>query len=232
MLESLTFSKKIIYSVTLVIFLSIFWQWISSPMIVTVNGIGEVSVPATYATISFSLTSTDNSIQNAISNVNAKALTIRELLKNRGIAEGDIAEGQVTAVPSNLVTEGSSGYQAVIQMAAKTTNVAEISSLISELYNNGVLVVSQPILSVENQDVLEKQAFDNALADAKKDANAISLANLKFIRKIIAINQATSSNTSTATTKADAATESLDATAAQNGVFKIVKSVSVSYKMW
>lgn len=224
--------KKLFISFFLVAILIFLWQWINSPMLVTVTGTGEASVPATNATISFTFSSSAGTPQEAISNINAKALSFREFLKTKGIAEGDIAEGQVTAVPAGLVTQGAQGYQANISMAAKTIHVTDISSLISDLYVNGALVVSQPILSVEDQDKLEEDALDVAMRDAKDQAGAIGIKNLKFIRKIVAVSQATSSNTSTATTKADALTEANSATAASNGVFKIVKAVSVSYKMW
>lgn len=222
--------KKSVNWVVGVVVLAIFWQWINSPMIVTVTGVGEVSAPATSAVVSFSITSTDGSIQNAISNVNAKALAITELLKSNGVVESDIAQGQVTTIPGNLISEGAGGYQAVIEMAAKTTDISGVSTLISELYNNGVLVVSQPILSVDNPDDLENEAFSLALKDAKKDASNVGWKNLKFIRKVTGINQVSSGNTATATTKADVL--STDSVAIQNGVFKITKAVSVSYKMW
>ena len=215
-----------------VIFLAISWQWLNSPMIVTVTGVGTVSVPATNATVSFTLSSSDANSQTAVSNVNAKALAIRTLLTSRGIAEGDIAEGQVVNVPAGLITTGASGYQATISMAAKTIHVADVSTLIADLYANGALVVSQPILSVEDQQNLEKNARDMAMKDAKKQASEIGNRNWKFIRKIIAVQESSSGATSTATTKADTLTQAAGTVASQNGVFKITKATSISYKMW
>lgn len=209
------------------------WVYVSSPMVVTVTGTGEVSAPASNATVSFTISGTDSTTpQNAISNVNARAIAMRTFLKTKGIAEGDIAESQVTAVPANLITPGASGYQATISMAAKTVHVTEISTLISNLYSQGALVVSQPILSIDNQDKLDQQAFSSAMKDAKSQAAKIGISSWKFIRKIIAISQVSSPSTSTATTKADTLTSANDQTAAANGVFKIVKAVSVTYKMW
>ena len=210
----------------------VIWVYINSPMIVTVTGTGEVSVPATNALVSFTISANDSSPQNAINSVNGKAESMRIFLLTKGVAELDIAEGQVTAVPAGLVAQGAQGYQATISMGVKTVHVADISSLVSDLYLNGVTVVSQPILSVENQDDLENQAFESALNDAKKEAGGVGLKNWKFVRKIIAISQSTSSNTSTATTRPDTLTETGSTLAATNGVFKIVKAVSVTYKMW
>ncbi len=224
--------KKMLSILGLAVVLILFWVWVTSPMIVTVTGSGEVSVPATNATLSFTLSATDNSIASAVSSVQAKADTMRNYLKTKGVAEGDIAQSQVTAVPAGLITAGAPGFQATISMAAKTVHVSDVSNLISDLYTNGALVVAQPVLSVENQDKLEQDAFNSALKDAKSQAGKIGLSNWKFIRKIISINQVSSPSTSTATTRSDNLTGTGSALAATNGVFKIIKTVSVSYRMW
>ena len=221
--------KKILILTGIILVIVILWTYISSPMVVTVTGSGEVSVPATSATVSFTLSDTDNSIQNAVNAVSAKADSMRTYLTGKGVADGDIAQSQVTAVPANLVTAGASGYQATISMAAKTTHVTDVSGIVSDLYANGALVVAQPILSVDNQNSLDQQAFNSALADAKSQAWNIGLVNWKFIQKIISISEVSSPTTSTSTTKADVLATGAAAT---NGVFKIVKAVSVSYKMW
>jgi len=171
---------------------AVFWTWISSPMIVTVTGSGEVSVPATNATVSYSLSSNDGSIQSAVTSVQAKADSMRDFLKSKGVADSDIAQSQITAVPAGMVTPGAGGFQATVTMAAKTVHVSSISSLVSDLYTNGAVVVSQPVLSIENQDSLEQQAFDSALKDAKSQASSIGNRNWKFIRKIVSVSQVSS----------------------------------------
>lgn len=225
--------KKNLGLVFVIILAVVFWVWISSPLLVTVTGVGEVSVPATNATVSFTITAADsNSPQNAISNVNAKALAMRTFLISKGVAEGDIAESQVTAVPAGLVSAGASGYQATILMAAKTIHVDDISTLVSNLYAQGASVVAQPVLSVENQDKLDQDAFNSAMKDAKTQASKVGNSNWKIIRRVVSIAQVSSPATSTSTTKADTLDAANSSVAATNGVFKIVKAVSVSYKMW
>ena len=117
-------------------------------------------------------------------------------------------------------------------MAAKTSHVSGINTLVSDLYTNGALVVGQPILSVENEEKLNNEVFNLAMKDAEKQAGEIAKSNWKLIKKVVVITQATSASTSTSTTKADAITTANNSVAATNGVFKIVKEVSVSYKMW
>ena len=224
--------KKILLVFGTLVFAMLLWTWLNSPMIVTVTGTGEVSVPATSATVSFSLTSTDASVQGAIVAVKGKAAAVRGMLKASGISEEDIIESQLTVVPASLIAQGASGFQAQVVMSAKTIHVTAISDLISNLYDQGVSVVSQPVLAVEKMDELEAKAMDQALKDAKSKASKIALKNWKLVKKMIALTQQSSASTATATSKADTLTEANDQQAAQNGVFKIVKTVSVSYKMW
>jgi uncharacterized protein YggE len=210
----------------------IFWVWVSSPMLITVTGTGEVSVPATNATLSLTLSSTDNSISAAVTSLNTKADAMRQFLITKGVSESDIAQSQVTAVPAGLITAGASGFQARISMAAKTTHVSDVSSLVADLYTNGALVVAQPVLSVENQSKLDQEALDMALKDANSQVFKMGLKNWKIIKKVVSISQVSSPTTSTSTTKADSATENENTVAALNGVFKILKAVSVTYKLW
>lgn len=226
------FWKKKFSSVGIIILVVFLWIWLSSPMVVSVTGNGEVSSPATNATISFTLMMSDSGTpQSAISGINTKAQTMRTFLKNNGIAEEDIVESQVAAVPAALVTAGETGYQATISMAVKTANVSDISTLISDLYSQGAYVVSQPILSIENQKDLDEQAFRAAMKDANIQANRIGLSRLKFIRKVVSIAPSPPETTSTATSKADVPIGD-DSVISSDGVFKTVQSVFVTYKMW
>jgi len=210
----------------------IIWQIIASPLVVTVNGVGEVSVPANNAIISFTITTNADNPDVSINVCKSKFQLIKNMLLEKGIAEEDISESQITSYPANLVIAGTTGYQSSIQVSFKTIHVSNVSRLIASLYSAGATLVNQPILTVENQDELENQAVKDAFKDAKKQASKIGLRNFKFIRKAIALTEQSSSTTSTSTTKADVETQQENQEASLNGVFKIVKVVTISYKMW
>ncbi len=212
--------RKFFPSALILLFL---WFYSANPMVVTVNGSSSVQVPATSAALSFSIVASDGNPQTAISNVNAKALSMRTFLKGKGIAEGDIAESQVTAVPASAINKDAQGFQATIVMAVKTVHVTALSTLVSEIYGNGASVVSQPILTVEDKDIYEQKALNDALKDAKKAVGKLAKANWKFLRKIAVISQNDSSPVSSATTKQDLTDDS---------VFRITKTVTVTYKLW
>lgn len=219
--------RKFIFGILTVLLLLVIYTWISSPMVVTVTGTGEVTVPAESATISFSVSASDATPAGAIAAVRARVAAIRATLISSGIAESDITEAQIRVVPASAITPGATGFQAVITMGAKTVRVTDTPTLVTNLYSSGASLVSQPIVSIDNKEVLEQEAFDAALKDARSQAGKIALTNWKLFRKIVAISQVTSPATSTVTSKGETTAE-----AAQSDVFKIVKAVSVSYKMW
>lgn len=61
------------------------------------------------------------------------------------------------------------------------------------------------------------------MQDAEKKAASIASKNMKFIKKIVAVNNQSSGTNSVTSSTSDTT---------QNGVFKIIELVSVSYKIW
>ena len=224
--------KKVLVMLGVVLAVLVLWQLVSSPMVVTVTGVGKVSVPATNAQVSVTISLNSDTAQSAMAAVKAKADSIKAILIGSGVAESDISESQITSYPASLAAAGATGYQAAMQIVAKTTHVSTVGDLVASLYSAGASLVAQPVLSVENQSALEVKASDAAIADAKKQISRIALKNLKLIRKTIALYETTGSTTSTTTSKADTVTGTQSQLAAQNGVFEITKTVSISYKLW
>ena len=201
------------------------YTWVSSPMITTVTGSGEVSVGADSAIITFTLTSTDADASLAVATVKDKVTAMSDMLTmNWGVQESDIFESQITVLPT------ATGFQAAITVGLKSAQVPRVGELVASLYKNGAAYVSQPVLSVENIDVYENDALQQALKDAKQSANKLSFKNLKFIKKVISIDQSISESTSTVSSNLTG-NESSDYVI-QSGVIKIQKAVAVSYMMW
>ncbi len=206
--------------------------WISAPLVVTVSGVGEVSAKAESATLTLTISSNKENPQLAISAVKATSQKIKETLATAGISKGDISESQIEAVPASAVVAGATGYQATLSMGVKTSMVNNLDGLTNNLYSLGAVVVTQPVLSVGDISTLEKDAYNLAIKDAKKKASSMALSNLKFIKKIILIEQSQTQPTSTVTTKADVAAQVEKNLSPDDGLIKIAKAVSISYKMW
>jgi uncharacterized protein YggE len=225
-------AKKILIVVFVLIFVLFLWQWVSSPLIVAVSGVGEVSVPATSATVTATLSVNAGSVQDAVVSINAKAGDLKTILLSNGVSEEDISISQITTYPASLISTTGTGYQSSLQISAKTTDVPGISGLVADLYSMGATIVSQPVLNVENQKDLEAKATEEALNDAKSQIAVLAKRNAKLFRKMVVLNEQTTSTTSDSSSKADEKTIAESELAAENGVFKIGKVVTVQYKLW
>jgi len=223
--------KKLVMTILLVVLVAFVWQWVSSPMIVTVQGLGQVAVPATSATISLTVTANAGTSSASIDGVKAKVDGIRTLLIASGINEKDISESQVVSYPAGIVAVGVEGFESVIQMTAKTNNVSGVGELVGSLYNAGAALVNQPVLNVEDQDKLEEKATKEALSDAKSQMSKIANKNFKLIRKMVALTEQSSGTTSTSSVRPELFSQEFGEETPK-GTFKIAKLVTVSYKLW
>ncbi|MHA1684991.1 MAG: SIMPL domain-containing protein [Candidatus Heimdallarchaeaceae archaeon] len=218
--------KLFIKGLLFVFFAGFVYTWVSSPTITTVTGSGEVSVPADSAIITFTLTSTNADPTLAVATVRDKVSAMSDMLTiNWGVIESDIYESQVTVLPTD------SGYQAATTVGLKTAQIPRVGDLVASLYKNDAAYVSQPVLSVENIDGYENEALNEAMKDAKAKANKLSFKNLKFIKKVVSIDQSVSQSTSTVSGNLDVEIETSEY-AIRSGIIKIQKAVAVSYMMW
>lgn len=232
-MESAFFPWKKYLSYTLAVLALIFaYSWITSPMVVTVLGSGEVSSKAETATLTFSIMSTADNPQSAITSLKSTSEKIKQTLSTNGIPESDIFESQVQVLPASAVVNGATGFQATTSMGIKTDKLNSLGGLINNLYSLGAVVVSQPVLTVGNIEALEKEAYNLAIKDAKKKANALAFSNWKLIKKIVLIEQSQTQPTSTVTSKADTVSQAEKNISPDDGLIKIKKVVSVSYKLW
>lgn len=231
-MESAVNLRRYLLYFVFAIILLVVYQFVSSPLVTTVSGVGSVSAPAKTASVTFSLISNKDNSRDAVNEVKTSINRVKETLKTSGISESEIYESQITVYPASAVTQGASGFQAVVSMGVKTNQVNNLDGLTTTLYNLGAAVVTQPVLEVGDKDELEKEAYDLALKDAKKKANGIALKNLKFLKKIILIQETTTPTTSTVTSKLDTVTSIEKNIPADAGVIKVSKVLSVSYKMW
>lgn len=224
-----TQAKKALMVLALVFVGGFLYQWVSSPMIVTVQGVSEVSAPAKSARVSFSLTATSDSATNANDVIQARANALKQILITYGADASSINLSQVNIRPSSSVVN-SGGYQAVMTMTGEVSEVARLDELVASLYERGAAVVNQPTLIVDDQEELEKQAFNEALSDAKQKVSRIGNKHFKFIRKIVAVSESTAASGGSVGQESGQGEEGLVGTDVLN--LGVVRIVNVSYKMW
>ncbi len=198
----------------------VFGMWIFSPTEVVVTGVGKVSVPATSATFNVTVSSVNESASATLSDLRTKVSSIKKSLSDINIGAENITETQITLTPSAAIVASGKGFQATSTLTVKTANVPMVSEIVVNMYASGAAVVSQPVVSVEDQDKLEAQALKGALKEAKKSLR--STVGLRPIKKIVAIQQASSGNVATTTKIVED----------NKGTFEVVKAVSVTYRVW
>lgn len=195
-------------------------MWVFSPTEVVVTGIGKVSVPATSATFNVTISTTSDSANAALTDLRAKVAAIKKTLSDINIGADNITETQVSLTPAAAVVASAKGFQAMTTLTVKTSNVVMASEIVVNMYASGATIVSQPVVSVEDQAKLEAEALREALKNAK--SNLGQTVGLRPIRKVVGIEQASSGNTAT----------SLKVAKDNKGAFEVVKAVSVTYRVW
>jgi uncharacterized protein YggE len=228
--------KKLIMIGVGIIVLVIGYTWWSTPLVVTVTGTGEVKVPATTATLTFQIAETNSSPVVAVTNLEGKAEQMRQLLIQNGVNNDDIVESQPQVVPAGLVVTNATGYMATMTMGGKTQTINNIAQMAAVFYEKGASVVSQPVLSVDDQETYEKQALQKAMQDAQKQAGDLAWKNWKLFRKIAAISQTTqaagtvTNRIQTSVTDQPAAETPTAIPSSDN--ITVAKTVDVTYRMW
>lgn len=213
-------SKKV-WLIGLAVIVSVaFGMWVFSPSEVVVTGIGRVSVPATSATFNVTLTSVKDSANDALSDLRAKVEITKKSLNDIYITAENITETQISLVPASTVVTSAKGFQAMVTLNVKTSNVALAPEMVVNMYASGATIVSQPVVTVENQEKLEREAMKEALKQAS--SNLGDTVGFRPIRKVIGIQQASSGNVATVTKTSDD----------KKGEFEVVKAVSVTYRVW
>ena len=214
-----------------VVVLAFVWFWINNPLVVTVTGSGEVSTMPDTVVVSFVVSSQNGNPQSAISGVQAKVTLMKAMLERYGLDES-LVQSQVTVLPPAL-TQIEGVYDASITVSAKVNDYSKAGEIVAILYSNGADLVTQPILSADDTEKLEKEALDKAMDDANEQINMLAMQNLKFFRKKVAVTQVTTPTTSSVTSKT--APEGLtpeEGLPEASDTFKVAKVVSVVYKMW
>jgi uncharacterized protein YggE len=218
--------KKYLSYLLAVLLLIFTYSWITSPLVMSVTGVGEVSVPAENAVLTFTLASNKVSPSEAVTDVKNNITNVKNSLKNLGIGDSDVYESQVAVTPSE------SGFQATVNMGLKVNSISNLDQLTTSLYGMKAIVVSQPQLSVKDSQKVQDEVYQIALKDAKSKANKMALKNWKLIKKIVLIQESETPTTTSITKQANEADQTELNIDSSTGLIKFSKVLSVTYKLW
>ncbi len=162
----------------------------------TVQGTGSVTQKPDSATVSFTITKTANTLQDAQNQANTSTNTMVADVKKLGIAEKDIKTSNYNSYPNYDTSEkimplrtipsssgtAITGYTVSENVDITLSDISKANSVIDVLTKDSAENVSGPNLtfSQSTQDSLTQKARLAAIADAKKKAEV--LANAAGVR--------------------------------------------------
>lgn len=195
--------------------------YVFRPTGLTVVGEGKLSVVPEKVEMIATKVTANADVTKAIDD---NELGIKALMDiTRGIAGAD------TQIQKSFyqVTPQSGQYLVASAFSIKTSNVAQVNSLVKTLYQSGATSVTNVKFSASDQTASEQQARVLAVKDAKDKALKIAKAAGKRVGRLVSIsddNTVASSSVGTAPVGTG--------TQVSLGQIEIVKRVQVVYEVW
>ena len=154
---------------------------------ISVSGTGDVFAIPDTATFSVTVQEDAKDVKSAQDAATKKSNDIIAYLKGAGIAEKDIQTADYSVSPqydysrevcsSGYCPPGKptlSGYRVSQTLTVKTKDTKKAGELLSGVGSRGAAQVSGLSFTIDNQDVLEAQARDKAIKDARSKAEALA----------------------------------------------------------
>lgn len=149
----------------------------AAPTGITVTGIGSAEAAPDRAEFSFGVESQGETANAALDANNAAVQRVIDAIKAAGVAAADVQTQQVSVYP-RYSDDGQAivGYSAVNTVNAKIADLANVGPVVDAAATAGANQVFGPMLSIDDQSGLYRDALAEALEDARAKANAIATA--------------------------------------------------------
>ncbi len=166
----------------------------SSANTITLSGHGEVTAVPDIATIYFTIESSKKTQSASSEEVNIKTKQILDFLKTSGVEEKDIKTEGYSSYPKYSYPEPCpvyynsmgimppcrasetkiTGYTVSQSITVKVRKVDDASKIIDGINKMGVMNMSGPNFTIDNEDGLKAQARKKAIDDAQAKAKALA----------------------------------------------------------
>jgi uncharacterized protein YggE len=159
---------------------------------VTAPGTGKASAIPDMATMSFGVTAQAKDAKTALDQVSADAAKITDALKKAGVADKDIQTQDVSVFPQYDPNNGKviTGYQATLSVSAKVRDIASLGKVIAAATAAGADQVNGPTFGLSEQSPYQDEAIQNAVDDARRQADAMAKASGKSVGQVLSISSA------------------------------------------
>ena len=154
---------------------------------ITVNGTGEVLIPADTAVVSLGVSATDREVLKAQKQANQAIADIREALIKAGVKEEDINTDYINIYAMYDYSEGAEvlkGYNANSTLAIRVTDIEAVGEVIDIAFEAGANTLNGITFSASDTTEAEAKAMKKAVEDAKDKAEVLAEASGLEIRGI------------------------------------------------
>jgi len=158
---------------------------------VTASGTGTAQAAPDTAGMSFGVTASSSNAKSALEDASKTAALIASAVKKQGVADEDIQTLDVSVYPQTTDQDGKqviTGYQASLSVQVKVRDIGKLGEIISAANAAGANTISGPSFTVADPTPFRADAIDEAVADARKSAEAMAKAAGKSVGEVLSMN--------------------------------------------
>jgi len=133
--------------------------------------------------------------ETAVNEVNKKISELVALVKDFGIAEGDIQTQSATVYEQQQTDKSKKNYWVVNStVEIKLRDVSKANDLTDLLNKSGANNIYGPNFTIENTADTEKTLYDSAMTDAREKAELIANSSGRKLGKVVNVVEGSNSN--------------------------------------
>lgn len=158
---------------------------------VTASGTGTTQAAPDTAEMSFGVTTSSSNAKAALDDASKVAARIASAVKKQGIADKDIQTRDVSVYPQTSEENGKqviTGYQASLSVQVKVRDISRLGEVISAANDVGANTISGPSFTVSDATPFRAGAIKEAVADARKSAEAMAAAAGKSVGAVLSMS--------------------------------------------
>lgn len=201
---------------------------------VTSSGTGTIQAAPDEATMSFGVTKSSANPKSLLADTNKAAQEIVAALKKAGVAEEDIQTQNVSLYPQTNYENGKpvvTGYEASINVTVNVRDLATLGDVIAAGSEAGANTISGPTFDIAEDSPFTAQAIDKAVADARRNAEAMAKAADKSVGEVVSISDSTVTPVQPFASERSTAGAAKDAIAINPGQLDVTSSVVVVFEL-
>jgi uncharacterized protein YggE len=158
---------------------------------VTASGTGTTQAVPDTAEMAFGVTTLSPNAKSALDEASRSAEQIASAVKKQGVAGEDIQTQDVSVYPQTVDQNGKqviTGYQASLSVRVKVRDISKLGEIISAANAAGANEISGPTFTIDDPAPARAKAIDEAVADARKSAEAMATAAGKSVGDVLSMS--------------------------------------------